>query len=264
MRRERAKQTDGGNVSRELSFVLVGLTVLALLLYVIGIQGWLRSMVALVVYTFVPGAALLTRLPRLRPIARVALAAAISLTIIAATSYLLLLLRQFYPAIVAALVFPISAFVLARHAPPAGRDERRRKIGRKIVKGWEALLGDRLALGICGALLIAAGFWFYSVNQVDYREIADFGLVPLLGASWKASFAIVLVALGVYATSTAPKPWLMATIVGALIAAVYLVPIAVYDVPHYPWNYKHVGVTELLLHTHRKLDIVDINNRWAQ
>lgn len=262
MTRVKKSSAGGGNVSRELSFLLVGLTAFALLLYAIGIQGWLRSLIALIVFTFVPGAAVLTLLPRLRPIARIALASAISLTLIAAVSYLLLLLHLFYPAIVAAVVFPLSAFVLARSAPPASKAERKRKIGRRILKSWDALLGDRLALGVCGALLIAAGFWFYSINHVDYREIADFGLVPLLGSSWKTCFAIVLVALGVYATSTAPKPWLMATIVGALIAAVYLVPVAVYEVPHYPWNYKHVGVTELLLHNHRALNFVDIYNRW--
>ncbi len=253
---------DGGNLSRDVSFFLAGLTVLALILYSTNLSGWPQAAVAILVYTFVPGAAVLSFLPRLRLISRIGLAAAFSMTLIVLMSYAMLLTRLFYPAIMIWSLFPVAALLLVLRAPAHGPQVTRRSLRSRVRIGWGDLLSDRSSIIVIGVLLLAIYLWIVGASSVDYREISDYGLVPLLPTSWKLALALTIIAISFYATRKSPRVWLVASSVAALVAMIYITPIVIYDVPHYPWNYKHVGVTELVLHYHRKFSFVDIYNRW--
>lgn len=253
----------GGNVSRELALTLCGLTALSLLLYVSGLQFWPRAMLAITVYTFVPGFAILSFLPRLRPLARTGIAAALSLTLMAVFSYALLVAKVFYPAIIIWTLLPASAAVLLLKSV---RGTEPRPVWPLIRGRLDSMVDDlrgssaaRIALA---AATTATILWVAAASTVNWREIDQLGLVPLLPATWKVAYYGLLVSIALYAVSKSPKPWIIGFSVATLIAMIYVSPVIIYDAPAYPWTYKHVGVTELLLKVHEPFTSVDIYNRW--
>jgi hypothetical protein len=71
---------------------LIGLTAIALVLQVAGIHGWIRELLVLFVFTFAPGAAVLSLLPRLNPLMWFGISAAFSLLIVLVPAYLMVLI----------------------------------------------------------------------------------------------------------------------------------------------------------------------------
>ncbi len=253
----------GGNVGRELAVFLCVLTAASLALYVSGWELWPRAMLAICVYTFVPGFAVLAFLPKLRPLARTGIAAALSLTLMAAYSYLLIVLKAFYPAIIIWTLLPVSCVALLIGA--IRRNEPRSVTGlvadraKSILNDLRGSVAARLALA---AVITANVLWIAGASVVDWHKIDHLGLVPLLPPTWKVAYYGLLVAIAIYAVSKSPRPWLIGISVASLIALVYLSPLIIYEAPPYPWTYKHVGVTELLLQKHEAYTFVDIYNRW--
>ena len=117
---------------------------------------------------------------------------------------------------------------------------------RARLRSWDSWRSPRawaLPLGALGALLI----WLSSLRDVRMEEAGGWGLLTALPLSWYAALVTVV---GLYVWTLLSR-----RVVGHAVAAVHVVLVAilfattalVYDVPRYPWTYKHVGVVEYLL-----------------
>jgi hypothetical protein len=255
-----AEQGPARGIERGGALAIAAVTALSLLLALAGADGWPRQFAAIAALTLAPGAAILSFLPRLRPLERAALVCVLSLATVVLVCYVLLLLHIFYPAIVVWGLLPLSIAILLWRAPRARPD--REPLRRRGAAALRELADDRVALVMLGVLVVAVALWYIGATAVDYHQIGGWGLVPLLPATWKTGMALIIGAIAGYATTRAPRPWLMVTAVAVLILAIFLTPVIVYDVPHYPWTYKHIGVTEFLLEQHRAVTRIDIYNRW--
>jgi hypothetical protein len=96
--------------------------------------------------------------------------------------------------------------------------------------------------GLAGLVL-----WALSLDDVRLGDMGGWGLVTALPALWYAAFALVVVTYAGGLLARRPVGH------GAVVPQVALVALLsgttslVYDVPRYPWTYKHVGVTEYVL-----------------
>jgi hypothetical protein len=253
--------------------LLLAITGACLLLMVAGIHGWIRELLALVVLTFLPGAAVLTYLPRLNPLMHVGIAAAFSLMIVTVLSDLLVALSFFHTQLLIWTIFPLSALLLywrefVTALPPrrprpmrqtfaAARDRYR----NRLKSNWQVAKSraNRWALG---SLVVGVVLALIAAKNVDVSRIGDYGLIAVLPWGWPLGFALVLIATALYAAKREANPWVMASLVSGVIVIIYATAPLVYQAPHLPWVYKHVGVVNLLLDQRHALKDVDIYNRW--
>lgn len=108
---------------------------------------------------------------------------------------------------------------------------------RRTLRAWVLPVGSLLALAL----------WVWSLRDVELEDTSGWGLLPALPASWYAAFALtVLVYVGAL-LSRRPVPHLLVVPQVLLVAILFGTTAVVYDVPRYPWTYKHIGVVEYLL-----------------
>ncbi len=268
---------------------LLALAVFALLLYAVGVHGWVREVGSMVVLTLLPGFAILSLLPRVNPLMRFGVGATLSLAVCTLLAGLLVAVSAFKPAIVIWTLFPASALLLwwrdftrggdawaQRHKrridasavrqDPHSIDRslsfaaaRVRSSARLIWLSARATRANQLALG---ALFVALILWLLAAHSVDVTKMSDFGLISVLPITWPVAMAIVLVTVAIYSVSARPDAWVMLALIAGLIVMIYATAPLVYDAPHLPWVYKHVGVVNLLLEHGHALRDVDIYNRW--
>jgi hypothetical protein len=251
-----------GNIHRDTALGLSVLAAVTLLLQLVGLSFWLTGFMAIVVFTFLPGAAVVSALPPLNLPARIGLSAAFSFSITAIFAYALICLHIYYPAIILWTLYPISCFVLLRYAAPTGPAGLKKRALTRIELGLEGLRADRtamIALGVGSAALV---LWFIGCLSTDGEGLGGLGLVSALPPTWKIGAFGAVVTAAAYCVSREPIYWVVAALIGLVAGAVYLTPVIVYDIPHLPWNYKHIGVVELLLQLHHTKPNLDIYNRW--
>ncbi len=117
---------------------------------------------------------------------------------------------------------------------------------------WWVLLGA----AVCAAL------WLVSLPDVDLDRMNGWGLLPALPVLWYVSFAgVVALYLGVLLRRSAPGRSPVALHV-VLVAVLYGTTSAVYDVPRFPYVYKHLGVVEYFLANGGVDRSVDIYNNF--
>jgi hypothetical protein len=146
-----------GNIHRDTALGLSVLAAVTLLLQLVGLSFWLTGFMAIVVFTFLPGAAVVSALPPLNLPARIGLSAAFSFSITAMFAYLLICLHVYYPAIILWTLYPISCFVLLRYAAPTEPAGLKKRALTRVGLGLESLRADRtamIALGVGGAALL--------------------------------------------------------------------------------------------------------------
>lgn len=255
-------QLPPANIRRDAASGLTIVTALTLVLHAVGAGGPVHGLLAIITFTFAPGAALLTVLPPARLPVRIGLAAAFSMTIVAAFSYALLLLHAFHPAIIIWSLYPVSCVVLLWRAGAAPEGTLRERVAARLRRGRERLKRDHLALSCLIVTAVAIVVWASATFPVEIDELGGLGLITALPIAWKAGWGVALLAAVVYATSQRPAWWILTALVAAPIAMFYLTPVIIYEIPHLPWAYKHIGVTELLLDLHHTQPDLDIYNRW--
>lgn len=240
-----------------------------------GVHGWIRALLALVVMSLLPGAAVMTFLPRLNPLLRVGITAAFSLTIMSVLAYSLVAVSYFHPNLLIWTVYPISAAVLfwrefiskPMTSKPNPLSETlataRARFSKRTAANWQVATSTRWNRWSLYALVAGLSFWLIAAKQVDIANIGDYGLIPILPWGWPLGFAMVLIAAALYASKREANPWMMTSLIGGVIVIVYATAPLVYQAPHLPWVYKHVGVVNLLLEQGHALRDTDIYNRWS-
>ncbi|WP_104523540.1 hypothetical protein [Blastococcus atacamensis] len=109
--------------------------------------------------------------------------------------------------------------------------------------GWRSARPWLLPL----AALAVGVLWLWSLRGVRLEEMGGWGLLSALPLSWYLAFtAVLLLYLGTLLSRRALDHGLAACHV-ALVAILFATPSLVYEVPRYPWTFKHIGVTEYLL-----------------
>jgi len=97
-----------------------------------------------------------------------------------------------------------------------------------------------------GALLFSA-LWLWSLRDVHAGVISGWGLLAGLPATWYVAFAGIVLLYGWTLVSGRAVSHALAGAHVALVAVLFGTTAVVYDVPRYPWTYKHIGVVEYLL-----------------
>lgn len=262
-----------------VSAVLLAFTGLALLTALLGLHGTLRELIALVVFTFVPGTALLMRLKPIDAVAAIGLSASASFAIVGLGAWLMIEIGWFVPwLLMLAVLLPASAVLLGEVAR-AVRGARRSASKRESRPAAEAASSPNPSSGaaeesaiehpgtaavVVPALPLAAGLliWALSLGSIDLDTMTDIGAISVLPAGWLLGFALVLGGGAFYAARGGRNPWLLGAYVVAVATMIYGTLPLVSDAAHYPAAYKHVGVVQLFIeHGHLRPN-ADIYNRW--
>lgn len=213
-----------------------------------------RALAALLAMTFTPGYAVLTCFPALRLPLRVGVAAAISLAIFAIGSAILIGLSWFEPWALLAVVLIPSCVVLAlriaaaKRKPEAARAERPKF--RRI---------DKIALG---SIATAVVLWAVSLPSIDVDGMRDLGLLTQFPITWYVAIFATTIGAAAYAMRPGTRASVMFAFLAALIAMIYSTTPLIYDLPHYQWVYKHVGVSLQFMEVGVLIPDADLYNRW--
>lgn len=213
-----------------------------------------RSLAALLAMTFTPGYAALTFFPSLRMPLRVGVAAAISLAIFAIGSAFMIGISWFEPwALLTVVLVPSCAILAIRVAAAKRRPEREPSDKTPLARR------DKIAIGtIVGALLL----WAVSMPAIDPDSMRDLGLLTEFPITWYFAIFLTTIGAAVYATRQGTRPSIMFAYIAALIAMLYSTTPLIYDLPHYQWVYKHVGVTLQFMEVGTLIPDTDLYNRW--
>ena len=95
--------------------------------------------------------------------------------------------------------------------------------------------------------LAAFVLWLLSLDSVRADVVSGWGLLPGLPVLWYVAFGLAVLAYVAVLLSRLPVTHGLVVPLFALVAVLFGTTSAVYDVPRYPWTYKHVGVTEYVL-----------------
>jgi hypothetical protein len=104
-------------------------------------------------------------------------------------------------------------------------------------RAWVAPLGG----------LVALVLWVVSLGAVRTDVVSGWGLLPGLPPLWYVAFGLVVLVLVAGLMSRRPVRHGLVVPQLALLALLFGTTSATYEVPRYPWTYKHVGVTEYVL-----------------
>lgn len=243
-------------------------TFLALLPYAVGALGLLgsvgmvRSVFAMLAMTFLPGFAVLSFLPKLPALLRTGVAAAISLGIFAIGATILIGTSWFKPLALLIVVLVPSSIVLLLQARRirvvAARDAAR----ENETEPAPAKPTPRREYVFRGIIAAAVILWAISLPMIDVEGMTDLGLLTQFPPTWYLAIGMVSIATAVYAMRPGVRPWTMFGLVAALVAMIYSTTPLIYDLPHYQWVYKHVGVTLQFMDVGVLLPDSDLYNRW--
>ena len=120
--------------------------------------------------------------------------------------------------------------------------------------------GGRLLAGL--PLVLALVVWALSLRAIDVTGLGKLGLPPELPLGWYLSFSVLVLGGTMACWHSRSSPWLTAAYVLGLVVVVYATVPLVSDAPHYPWVYKHIGVSRFIEAGGGIDSSVDIYNRW--
>lgn len=112
-----------------------------------------------------------------------------------------------------------------------------------VVPRWQSPSGWVLPVGALATLLL----WLWSLRDVAVSEAGGWGLLTALPVSWYVALGLLL---GLYLWALLSRHALghgLAACHVVLVAILFGTTASIYEVPRYPWTYKHVGVVEYLL-----------------
>ncbi len=139
-------------------------------------------------------------------------------------------------------------------APPRARQLAQGVAERNAALRYCAMLA---------ALVAAVVAWALSLHMIDTRDLGTYGLPPALPAIWYAALAVLICGAVITTWTMSDHPSLIAFYIVAIVVVLYATVSAITAVPHYPWVYKHIGVTRFL-NANGGVDFAsgDIYNRW--
>jgi hypothetical protein len=220
--------------------------------------GPVRSVLTLLAMLAVPGAAAVTVVPLRSAHAEVAVAVAASLAawilggiaMTSANTWSPDLLFQIVLA-AASVVLSRQAWVLARSSTPA--PETAQPVAARAPR-WPYAVH---------LLLLATAFalWADAVRTVrpGPRDLA--GLAPALPLTFWIGLLLLATGFCVELARRA-RGVILGTYVTGLVLMVHALPALAYDLPRYPWGYKHIGVTAFIAQGGHLDRSVDIYQNW--
>ncbi|MBI5311463.1 MAG: hypothetical protein HZB14_10640 [Actinobacteria bacterium] len=254
-----------------VAIVLLTSIALAYLLALAGIEGTLREVIALIPFTFAPGAAIVMRLKPVGALPSVGLSAAISLAVTAFGAWLMIEIGWYVPWLLMTVVLTPAALALLGEPVRVARAVRTSRPAAPHDDGspndsanakTSGDLPQTPTLPFAAPLVTGVALWLLSLSSIDLGEMTDIGVASVLPPTWLAGFALTLGGGVVYAARGGRNPWLLAGYVAGVATIIYGTLPLVSDAAHYPAAYKHVGVVQLFLeHGHLRPN-ADIYNRW--
>jgi hypothetical protein len=226
----------------------------------------LRPVVVLAFLAAGPGIGLARLLPGADPVARLAVALAGSLAILALVAEAMLLLNAWSPTTGLAAVLALFGLGTglagwrSRRSPPGGPP--RGQVGPSPTRLRLRAARRRGLVDHLAALLAVLALWARALSTLDLRGVGDYGLVSVLPASYFAALGILLVSFAVALVRRATPTTLLALHVVALILLIHGTPAVAYEAPRYAWAYKHVGVVEYIVEHGRVDRSVDVYHNW--
>ncbi len=124
--------------------------------------------------------------------------------------------------------------------------------------------GVRHAFVPAALIVLGAGIelWLLSLPSVQVGAMGRSGLAGVLPSTWYVAAGTLVAGTVVLTLQRRPNGLLVAAYVAAVVLILYGTIPAVSAEPAYPWLYKHVGVTHLIMSTGAIHPHVDIYNRW--
>lgn len=224
-----------------------------------GSVGLVRSVLAMLAMTFLPGFAVLSFFPSLPALMRAGVAATISLAILAIGSAILIATSWYKPlALLAVVLLPSSAILLMQ----VRRGRLAATADRAVGDQPDAAPTPRREWVFRGIIAAAVLLWAISLPLIDVDSMRDLGLLTQFPPTWYLAIGMVSIATAVYAMRPGVRPWTMFALVASLIAMLYSTTPLIYDLPHYQWVYKHVGVTLQFMDVGVLIPDTDLYNRW--
>ena len=115
--------------------------------------------------------------------------------------------------------------------------------------GWQQSVSSQSArfdLSLIALPLLAFGLWLWSLPSIDTRTIPDIGLIGSLPLLFFAALMVLAISFGFLMLINPAKSWLWLLHLGLLILMLHGTLPILYDVPRFPWTYKHIGVTSYI------------------
>ncbi len=112
---------------------------------------------------------------------------------------------------------------------------------------------------LAGAILA----WAFSLHTISTQNLGIYGLPPALPVIWYTALAVLLCGAVTTIWSRHPNGLIVALYIAAIVVVLYATVPAITAVPHYPWVYKHIGVTRFI-NANGGVTFAsgDIYNRW--
>jgi hypothetical protein len=243
---------------------LLALTAAAALVAVVSVQP-ARPLLVAMAACLVPGAAVLTMLPTPDRLTYLALAVGFSLALEVAGSLALAWLHWWHPEALGIALVVGSAGVLTSDLMRSRATWRLRLEAFRALPATLGRVRRRAALRHAislGPLIAAVALWAFSLHAIDTRNLGRYGLPPALPLSWYGALAVLICGAVVTMWGARRAPLLSAFYLLALVAVLYATVPAITAEPHYPWVYKHIGVTRSIS-AYGGVDASgDIYNRW--
>jgi hypothetical protein len=131
--------------------------------------------------------------------------------------------------------------------------------------GWQQSVSSQSArfdLSLIVLPLLACGLWAFSLSGIDTRTIADIGLIASLPLLFFAALMVLSISFGFLLLVNPSKSWLWLLHIGLLILILHGTLPILYDVPRFPWTYKHIGVTSYIQLQHGVNPGLDAYHNW--
>jgi hypothetical protein len=120
----------------------------------------------------------------------------------------------------------------------------------------------RFDLSLVALPVLALGLWAWSLVSIDTRHIPDIGLIASLPLLFFAALMVLAISFGFLLLINPNKTWLWLLHVGVLILILHGTLPILYEVPRFPWTYKHIGVTSYIQLHHGNNPGLDAYHNW--
>ena len=131
--------------------------------------------------------------------------------------------------------------------------------------GWRQSVSSQSArfdLSLIALPLLAVGLWIWSLSGIETHKIADIGLIASLPLLFFAALMVLSISFGFLMLLNPSSSWLWILHVGLLILILHGTLPILYEVPRFPWTYKHIGVTSYIQLHHSVNPRIDAYHNW--
>ncbi len=246
--------------SRRANYILAIVGVLAAVLVVLGVRNPVCAVSIGAAWLAVPGWAIVSQFRVRDPLLRVIFTAVAGLVVASVVGCVMLWTSTWYPTPVGAVILLASSIALgvtARMIPAADSSPSERA---KVA----AVPNPRRLRSFVPWIIVvvAVALWALALPLTNVNALGDWGLLAAFGPAWYVGVATVF-ALCIWNLSRSRiRPALMTVSGAVLVVMLYASATIVEAVPHLPWVYKHIAVTDYVDAAGRLDPSIDIYNRW--